>query len=316
MSKRAILRTSSVILPSSAQQSIKRWFIAAKNFLAYMRCCQARLAFDRASNEPQWLDRLALEAMHAQNKGPPKVDYGRKALKVRGDYRAKALLLILDLQSAYSQRFLELGCGDGMVSSALRRFGKTAAAIDLTSKNFDKRALADGVTMLESDTVALPFRDQSFDCVFSYAAFEHFGDPQKSMEQAIRVVKIGGYIYANFGPLYYSPWGAHAYRLIRVPYLQYLFPAQLIREFAFQKAADHPDIVSLDDGYVNRWSLEQFRGLWQSLHDILEAVVYFEKFNAAYVDLIQKYPSHFRSKTDSFDNLVVESLEVLFKRVH
>ena len=74
------------------------------------------------------------------------------------------------------------------------------------------------------DAANMQFEDETFDFVFSYDAFEHFASPENVLLEAIRVVRKRGYIYLEFGPLYYSPYGEHAYRSITVPYCQFLFP--------------------------------------------------------------------------------------------
>jgi len=130
------------------------------------------------------------------------------------------------------------------------------------------------------------------------------------LEEAIRVVRTGGYIYLNFAPLYMSPYGLHVYRLITIPYCQFLFPKELLQQFANAKglsAMPFPD--------VNGWTLEDFRKLWNQYSHILKRTMYYERLNVSHLDLIMKYPSCFKSKNKYFDNFIVSSIEVLFKKI-
>ena len=129
------------------------------------------------------------------------------------------------------------------------------------------------------------------------------------IREAIRVVKRGGYIYLFFGPLYMSPFGLHAFESITVPYCQFLFPKDLLEDFVNGKG-----LKKIDFDQVNRWSLEDYRKLWSQYSHRLQRIRYYEVPSPFELDLIVKYPSCFKSKTKSFDNLVVWAIEVLFRK--
>jgi ubiquinone/menaquinone biosynthesis C-methylase UbiE len=63
---------------------------------------------------------------------------------------------------------------------------------------------------------ALPFPDKSFDLVTSVAAFEHFLDVPRVLEETHRVVTPGGLIWVLVH-LFSSPSGGHNVRLSQVP---------------------------------------------------------------------------------------------------
>ena len=58
---------------------------------------------------------------------------------------------------------------------------------------------------------------------------EHFGDPEKALDEMSRVVKPGGLIAVFFTP-WGSPLGSHLYDYIRTPWCHILFPEWLIEE--------------------------------------------------------------------------------------
>ena len=193
-----------------------------------------------------------------------------------------------------------------MVSCCLRRKGKETTAVDNTDAEFNKRASDEGVSLLQMDAADLRFEDESFDFVFSYDAFEHFASPEDVLRETIRVTKKGGYIYLNFGPLYYSSQGEHAYHSITVPYCQFLFKKDLINDFATQKG-----LAPIDFSYVNGWPLENYRELWNKYSQVLKRVSYKESPDLYHLDLISTYPSCFRGKSNNFENFITGNITVL-----
>lgn len=209
------------------------------------------------------------------------------------------------------KKFLELGCNDGMVCYYLNSMGKKAIGIDINDKYFDKRALKEEGTLIKMDASNLRFEDESFDFVFTFDCFEHFPKPNKVLEESVRVVRKGGYIYIAFSLPFTSPYGMHAIKSITVPYCQYLFPIDLMRRFSHTLKGMRP---LPEDLSLNEWSTEDFRSLWKKHLDKLRIMKYNENYDISHIKLISQYPSCFKSKTTNFDNLIVSSIEVLFKK--
>lgn len=282
----------------------------AWNVFSRLATIKARKSFERAPETPVWLGQDILESLQNEYPFPPDYGYDPQSLEQRGKERANEILGLIRTKSEKVNTFLELGCWDGMVSCCLQRMGKTTTAIDSRSEGFDERAVRGGVTLLQMDAVHLRFEDESFDFVFSYDAFEHFADPELVLQEAIRVVKREGYIYLVFGPLYMSPMGLHAYRSITVPYCQFLFPKELLKDFVNARG-----LMPVDFAQVNGCSLEEFRRLWNRYSYRLKTIGYYEIPDISHLDLIMKYPSCFKSKTKYFDNLMVSSIEILLKKI-
>lgn len=235
--------------------------------------------------------------------------YDPLSLEQRGEKRARELLRLAGRRKGRMRTFLDLGCWDGMVCAALQRMGKTATGVDIRPDAFDKRAIDAGAVLVQMDATDLRFENESFDFVFSYGSFEHFAEPERVLREAIRVVKKGGRIYLDFGALYMSPQGLHAYKSVTVPYRQFLFPGELLEAFAAAKG-----LPPIDFDTLNKWSLEDYRRLWSRCSDRLRKLRYYEIPDLAHIDLIMKYPSCFASKTRCFDNLIVTSVKVLFEK--
>lgn len=169
--------------------------------------------------------------------------------------------------------------------------------------------MKEGVTFSVMDAARLEFPDGSFDCVFSFNAFEHFSDPAAVLTQAVRVLRPGGFVLLGFGPLYQAPYGLHAYRSIPIPYCQFLFTRQDLQSYCEDKGLE-----SIDFDDVNGWRVGQYRDLWASQERVLRPVVYNEGHDLSGLALIEQYPSCFRSKTDDFESLIVTDIEALFQK--
>jgi SAM-dependent methyltransferase len=265
---------------------------------------RTRRIFRAAATEPDKLPVDALENLSRDYPKPPHYGYDPDALMVRGRARAAEILSLPGASTSTS--FLELGCWDGMVSWALQNAGKTTSAIDNRDEGFDERASAIGVDLRQMDAAHLDFADESFDFVFSYDAFEHFAEPDRVLAEISRVVKRGGHVWLAFGPLFLSPYGAHAFPLITVPYCHVLWSEGVIDDFAKSHGVQRPAI--------NRWRIQSFRDLWDQQSETLLRVRYREHYNLDHLDLIRKYPSCFSNETEDFDDLIVSEVNVLFRK--
>lgn len=282
----------------------------AWNGYCRLRAQKARRAFAQATTVPAYLGWEELERL--QEHYPPEewdYHYDDESLRQRGRERARKILQLVGGHQRQLHRFLDLGAWDGMSCSALQEMGKQAVAIDIRSEGFSDEARRQGVGFVQMDAAAIGFPAGAFDMVFSFNSFEHFPDPEVVLREAIRVVRPGGYIYLDFGPLYWSPKGAHQFRSIHVPYNQCLFSRQMLIDFAEAKKLELMGFF-----WMNEWTVEQYRDLWQKYAREIEPVFYQELYNADHMDLILRYPSCFRSKTENFDNFLVAYIEALFRK--
>lgn len=278
-----------------------------RNNFQILKVKSTKKIFNKAQASPLFLDKNSLEQLQKKYFFPPVYGYDKKSLELRGITRAKEILRLQGAEKSIS--FLELGCWDGMVSSVLCSKGKKVTAIDKTNEGIDERALQQGVKFYQIDASNLKFEDESFDFVFSYDSFEHFENPDQVLSEAMRVVKKGGYIFLSFGPLYYSPFGEHAYYSITVPYCQILFPKDLLTDFTSQHG-----LMPIDFNHVNGWSLDKYESLWNKHKNDLKTINYDKYYNLEYLNLIRDYPSCFKGKSDNFDNFIVSTIEILFKK--
>jgi SAM-dependent methyltransferase len=275
------------------------------------RSRKTKQLFEKASETPAWLQRDTLEELHGSYPLEEMTYlYDAQSVEKRGRERAYELLNMVP-ECEEMNRFLDLGCWDCMTCYELQRMKKTAIGIDIRAEGLTEKARRANTPFAQMDSKALGFADNSFDFVFSYCSFEHFPDPELALQEALRTVRVGGYIYLNFGPLYLAPKGAHQFHVLTVPYCQCLFPKELLLEFARDR-----DLELNNFHWMNEWKLEQYSQLWNKYGHRMETVTYHEIYNADHLDLIARYPSCFRSKTHHFEDLLVTTVEVLFRKVN
>lgn len=286
----------------------KFWIIYTR-----LKTIKAKRIFDNAGETPDRLKIDILEFLQKKYTYIPVDSYDENILEQRGSERTKEIIKLTSIIKNNMNTFLELGCGDGMVSCGLKRLGKMTTAVDNSSKRFDRRAINEGVNFIEMDVCNLQFKDNTFDVIFSYYAFEHIAKPELAFKEAIRVVKKGGYIFFVFGGLYMSPFGLHAQRVISVPYCQLLFTEELLNKFAKKNR-----LGTICFSGINGWSLTDFRNLFNTNNFDVQKIKYRESLDVSqlkYIDLIINYPSCFKSKTKCFDNFIFSGIEVLFKKI-
>ena len=278
---------------------------------------KTRKIFKNASGKPVWLGWRELDSLHKRYPLHNSYGYDTKSLDDRGKDRTELIFSLVPKELKKINNFLELGCYDGMVSCNLARKGKKTTAIDNRIDGFDNRAVDEGVKFFQMNAENLEFKNEMFDFVFSFDAFEHFNKPDLVLQEAIRVVKSGGFIYLNFGPLFFSQLGLHIYNITGVPYCQFLFPKELLKEYFNTEGAnpfsfEKDQIVS--DTQLNGWSLEEYRNLWKNNSHVLKKIKYKESKDLSQFDIIRKYPSCFKSKVNHFESLTISFIEGLFRK--
>jgi ubiquinone/menaquinone biosynthesis C-methylase UbiE len=112
------------------------------------------------------------------------------------------LTLLLDkLEIKPGMDIIDLGCGTGILFDILRR--KVGENGNITGIDFSFAMVArakqnfsfPNVNVVNTDVMELPFRDSCFDMGFIYAAFPHFSDKRKSLEELHRVLKPNAHLH-------------------------------------------------------------------------------------------------------------------------
>lgn len=129
--------------------------------------------------------------------------------KENADCRAGAVLHDQQAAEQYYRRYvgfisqylprgaslLELGSSTGMAASCLARAGYRTTATDVCHPFFRTDLSSPTVRFTGADSTCLPFQDESFDGVASYQTLEHVCDPRRALDEMMRVVRPGGWIF-------------------------------------------------------------------------------------------------------------------------
>ncbi len=265
---------------------------------------------EAAEPQPQWLDYEQLRHYFTQYPlTGGGIDEGRNDLDKFGAKWSKHIKSQFGHRWKNTDTVLELGCGNGMIGKYFLDEGKTVTGIDLR----DIRANAVRTSTLAfhlMNAEALDFPDNTFDAVYSMATLEHIINPDKAVREAVRVLKKGGYLYLSFGPLYWAPFGLHAYNGVGVPYCHVLFDEQDLRRILLE----NDNVTDLYTVYVNKKTIGEYRRIWAELDPMLEFIKYEELNNYNFIDLVRKHPTCFKHKSDKLEDFTVSTVNLLAKK--
>jgi SAM-dependent methyltransferase len=256
----------------------------------------------------RYLPPAALESLMARAYAPPDpVRYDPEGLVLRSNEKIAQLERVCTLSNVRTA--LELGCWDGMVAAALSARGIKACGLDISTTGIDRRAIDAGVRFLQSDACDIALADASVDLIYSFASFEHFPRPDRCLSEIERVLRPGGYAFINFGPLYFSPYGRHAYRQIPVPFCHLLFDEQTLHQFADRHALAH------DWPYVNGWALRRYRELFEAMAYRFKTKRYVEYATGGVgLELIAEHPELFRRHAEDLDEFLIPTIDVALQK--
>jgi SAM-dependent methyltransferase len=96
-----------------------------------------------------------------------------------------------------AERALDLGCGDGRLTSELRAAELTAADVSAVALERARRRLPDATLVELEPDAPLPLPDSSFDLVLCAETLEHVRDVQLLLSEARRVLRPGGHLAAT-----------------------------------------------------------------------------------------------------------------------
>jgi ubiquinone/menaquinone biosynthesis C-methylase UbiE len=236
--------------------------------------------------------------------------YDLESKKERAASRFRQINSLIDIGTV--KHVAELGAGDGQLALLFFEEGYRVEIIDIEDWRDDQVKKADIVFHhVKEDNYKYGIPDGYVDLFISYATLEHVSNPTLVLREMIRITRPGGTIYLNFGPLYNSPWGLHAYRTYYAPYPQFMIDDYTMQRFIEKNGIYDLGVKREKFQYVNRWSLSDYQNLIFSMHDRVD-VILFKKEPMYYgIKIVYQNLKCFWGRNLSFDELTTHGLEIL-----
>jgi SAM-dependent methyltransferase len=163
---------------------------------------------------------------------------------------------------------LDIGCGYGDLCIMLAKTGaKKAIGVDVDQVRIDyarRRAREEGVQGFLEFECADFVKDyapvECSDLVLSLDAFEHILDPLDCLRKAYKCLKKSGTLATLFGPLWWSPYGAHMWGFTPVPWVHFLFPERVVLRVRAECYRPNQIVERYEDivGHLNRMTVGRF----------------------------------------------------------
>ncbi|MFC1813386.1 class I SAM-dependent methyltransferase [Thermodesulfobacteriota bacterium] len=93
------------------------------------------------------------------------------------------------------KKILDVGCGLGMMMEYFANQGNDVVGIDIVSQSVRDNVYR-GLNVIEADARSIPFRDDTFDMVYSLGVIEHFEETEQALGEQVRTCKPGGIVVA------------------------------------------------------------------------------------------------------------------------
>lgn len=94
----------------------------------------------------------------------------------------------------HGKRILDAGCGKGRFSDVLLKAGAEVVGLDFSDELLQETRNINGGFFTQGSLTRLPFKDNSFDYVFSIEVLEHIPDTELAISELIRVLRNNGKI--------------------------------------------------------------------------------------------------------------------------
>ena len=130
-------------------------------------------------------------------------------------YQARAIQKFLDIARGRDLmgKVLEVGSDKkGAVAAHLYASGaRQVIGINPSTGAWRSERISRLVLLIGADALKIPIADGSLDAIFSVATFEHIQNLELAMQEFFRVLRPGGILFSDFGPIWSSSVGHHVY---------------------------------------------------------------------------------------------------------
>jgi ubiquinone/menaquinone biosynthesis C-methylase UbiE len=127
--------------------------------------------------------------------------YNEQEPHFRPENQKKVRGILEELHPARGGKLLDIGCGTGFIIHLARDLFDEIHGVDVTPAMLARIDTSSGnITLHNAQAEELPFADDTFDMVSSYAFIHHLENYQPVLAEALRVVRPGGLVYIDLEP--------------------------------------------------------------------------------------------------------------------
>lgn len=175
-------------------------------------------------------------------------------------------------------RVLDLGAGQGMHAGFLGQHFKEVYCSDIVNystlydgefcKRLSEKHDRNGYPIdlskthfIETDGMNLLYKDDFFDFIVTFNAFEHIPDPGKALDEMLRCTKPGGYLFIQFDPIWTADTGSHFFHRVPEPWAHLVYADNEYFEKMKVNGASDEEISEYATA-MNRKRLAYYRALF------------------------------------------------------
>lgn len=166
--------------------------------------------------EKEYLDEIDEEAYkgYFEDREEPPVKYADEWKKPAGQHyqrkKIKTFLSFLPKNASIPREetsILDVGCADGVITMQLAEMGYNMIGLDrspyfLKDGKMKVQEKKLNIEFIRGDAANLPFKENSFDHVFSMAVFQYLPCPLTALREYVRVAKLGGVVIVDISNRY------------------------------------------------------------------------------------------------------------------
>ncbi len=177
-----------------------------------------------------------------------------------------------------AERILDIGGGLAMHAALLTPYATQTVCTDLRrycaeyggefprllKEKFERHGHSIDLNRLElnhADAMELPYRDNWFEVVTSFNAFEHIPDPRRALGEMLRVVRPGGFVYITFDPIWTADSGSHFWPMVPEPWAHLVESDDVFRQRMRDGGATDGDLAEFMSA-MNRRRLSFYDALF------------------------------------------------------
>jgi SAM-dependent methyltransferase len=161
------------------------------------------------------------------------------------------------------KKVLDYGCGPGWQTVGIAKAGAAKiVGVDILDEwlehaksLIDQYSCSDRAEIIDGRKEQL---DNDFDVILSQDSFEHYSDPAGTLQKMKNMLKPGGHIFLVFTGPWYSPFGSHMQVFTPLPWVNILFPENVVMKVRAGYRSDGAQKYEDIDSGLNKMTVARF----------------------------------------------------------